>query len=359
MSDVINSAQAYSLQTSIPLSSDTETKPSAAMREAIARAEVGDEQKGEDPSVNLLTEKVAALLGKEAALFLPSGTMCNLVAIKAHTQPGEFILADRMAHVLRAETGAPGLISGVMTEAIDGLSPFGCFSADQLREAMSRISMMPYNYSAKASLVCLEQTQNFGGGAIWPLPSWQAVCEVARSGGAAIHVDGARLMNAVVASGISAAHWASTVDSVWIDFTKGLGCPIGAVLAGDRMFIEKARRVKHIVGGAMRQAGIAAGGCLYALDHHIGRLHVDHQNAKRLAEGLRALPGLRLCFGMPQTNIVFFEFEDPQRDNKAFAAAAAAKGLKLSAIGRKLRAVTHLDVSETQIDQALTIIRSL
>jgi threonine aldolase len=343
----------------IPLASDTETKPSLAMREAIMRAEVGDEQKGEDPSVNLLTEKVAALLGKEAALFLPTGTMCNLVAIKAHTQAGEFIIADRMAHVLRAETGAPGLISSVMTEPIDGLSPYGCFTADQLSEAMDRITMMPYNYAAKPSLVCLEQTQNFGGGAVWPLASWQAVCKVAKDRGAAVHVDGARLMNAVVASGISAATWASTVDSVWMDFTKGLGCPMGAVLAGDKAFIEKARRVKHIVGGAMRQAGIAAGGCLYALNHNIERLKLDHANAKRLAAGLAAIPGIKLCFGAPETNIVFFEFEDLARDNKAFASLAATRGLKLSAIGRKLRAVTHLDVSEGQIDQALTIIRSI
>jgi threonine aldolase len=343
----------------IPLASDTETKPSHAMREAIMRAEVGDEQKGEDPSVNLLTARVASLLGKEAALFLPTGTMCNLVAIKAHTQPGEFMIADRMAHILRAETGAPGLISGVMTEPIDGMSPFGCFTAEQLSEALDRITMMPYNYAAKPSLVCLEQTQNFGGGAVWPLASWQTVCAVAKAGGASVHVDGARLMNAVVASGVSAATWASTVDSVWMDFTKGLGCPIGAVLAGDRVFIEKARRVKHIVGGAMRQAGIAAGGCLYALDHNIDRLELDHANAKKLAAGLAAIPGIRLCFGTPETNIVFFEFEDSTLDNKAFAARAATLGLKLSAIGKKLRAVTHLDVSADQIDQALEIIRRI
>lgn len=343
----------------IPLASDTETQPSLAMREAIMRAEVGDEQKGEDPSVNRLTDRVAALLGKEAALFLPTGTMCNLVAIKAHTQPGEFLIADRMAHILRAETGAPGLISGVMTEPIDGMSPLGCFTAGQLGEALDRITMMPYNYAAKPSLVCLEQTQNFGGGAVWPLASWQAVCATAQAAGASVHVDGARLMNAVVASGVPAATWAHTVDSIWMDFTKGLGCPIGAVLAGDRIFIEKARRVKHIVGGAMRQAGIAAGACLYALDHNIERLKLDHSNAKKLAAGLAATPGIRLCFGVPETNIVFFEFEDPARDNKAFAAQAASSGLKLSAIGKKLRAVTHLDVNESQIDQALAIILRL
>jgi threonine aldolase len=339
----------------IALASDTETKPSLAMREAIAQAEVGDEQKGEDPSVNRLVERVADLLGKEAALFLPTGTMCNLVAIKAHTQPGDFLIADRMAHVLRAETGAPGLISGVMTEAIDGRSPLGCFTADQLSETLERITMMPYNYSAKPSLVCLEQTQNFGGGVVWPQASWQAICAVAKAQGTAVHVDGARLMNAVIASGLSAATWAAPVDSIWIDFTKGLGCPIGAVLAGDKAFIEKARRVKHLVGGAMRQAGIAAAGCLYALDHHIQRLHIDHAHAKTLAAGIAAMPGFKLCYGEPETNIVFFEFEDPARDNKAFAAAAAQRGLRLSPIGRRLRAVTHLDVSEAQIQQALDI----
>jgi threonine aldolase len=343
----------------IPLASDTETKPTPAMRQAIAGAVVGDEQKGEDPTINLLLERVAALLGKEAALFLPTGTMCNLVAIKAHTQPGEFIVADRMSHILRAETGAPGLISGVMTEPIDGHSPLGCFTAEQLQETLDRISLMPYNYSAKASLVCLEQTQNFGGGAVWPLASWQAVCQVARASGAAIHVDGARLMNAVVASGTPASTWASSVDSVWIDFTKGLGCPIGAVLAGDKAFIEKARRVKHVVGGAMRQAGIAAAACLYALDHNVDRLSQDHAHAQQLGLGLQNITGLRLSFGLPQTNIVFFEFEDSGRDNRAFAAAAALQGLKLSAVGKRLRAVTHLDVSSDNVSSALQIINRL
>jgi threonine aldolase len=343
----------------IPLASDTETKPSAAMREAIACAEVGDEQKGEDPTVNALLERVAALLGKEAALFLPTGTMCNLVAIKAHTQPGEFILVDRMAHILRAETGAPGVVSGVIPEALDGASPAGCFTVEQLSEAFDRINLMPYNYSSKASLVCLEQTQNFGGGAVWPWESWQAVTALSHARGAAVHVDGARLMNAVVASGISAARWAAHADSVWIDFTKGLGCPIGAVLVADKAFIEKARRVKHIVGGAMRQAGIAAGGCLYALDHNIERLADDHANATRLASGLQSIPGVKLSFGMPQTNIVFFEIQSEFKDSKALAADAALKGLKLSAVGRRLRAVTHLDISTAEVDRAIEIVRSL
>ncbi len=345
--------------TTIALASDTETRPTPSMREAIARAEVGDEQKGEDPTVNRLLERVCQLLGKPAALFLPTGTMCNLVAIKAHTQPGDVMIADRMSHVLRAETGAPGLISGVMTEAIDGHSPFGCFTAEQLQTAIDQITMMPYNYAAKASLVCLEQTQNFGGGAIWPLASWQAVCATARKAGASVHVDGARLMNAVVASGIEARVWAAGADSLWIDFTKGLGAPMGAVLAGDQAFIDKARRIKHVVGGAMRQAGIAAAACLHALDHHVDRLAQDHDHARELAQGLSGIGGIRLVYDQPQTNIVFFEFEDPSRDSKAFVAACAAQGLKLSGIGRRMRAVTHLDVSAAQIARALEIIRSL
>ena len=334
----------------IPLTSDTETRPTDAMRDAIAAARVGDEQRGEDPSVNELLERVADLLGMEAALFLPTGTMCNLIAVKVHTQPGDVLLAERDAHVLRAESGGAGLVSGVITEPIAGGGSAGLFSDDdgdpgagapvpgtftieELRRAIDRLATLPAPYAPPATLLCVEQTHNFGGGAIWPLARLAGVSAHARDRGLAVHMDGARLLNAVVASGVPAHEWCAHVDSAWIDFTKGLGAPLGAVLAGSRAFIAQALRYKHAFGGAMRQAGIAAAGCLYALEHHVDRLAEDHANATRLATGLAALSGLRLVYGMPQTNIVFFEPEpgtcsaaELARDGMACGGRAAAGG---------------------------------
>ena len=356
----------------IALSSDTETRPTPAMREAIAAAPVGDEQRGEDPSVNLLLERVAELLGMEAALFLPTGTMCNLISVKVHTQAGDVLLAERDAHVLRAESGGAGLISGVITEALvasDHAGAFadvdagpasaripGTFTAEDLRAALDRLTMMPAPYAPPATLLCVEQTHNFGGGSIWPLERLEAVSNLARARGLAVHMDGARLLNAVVASGVPAAHWCAHVDSVWIDFTKGLGAPLGAVLAGSRAFIAQALRYKFAFGGAMRQAGIAAAGCLHALEHHVERLAEDHANATRLATGIAALSGVRLVYGMPQTNIVFFEPDRSGLSAAELARRCGERGLRMSAIGGRLRAVAHLDVSRAQIDEALAII---
>ncbi len=357
----------------IALTSDTETRPTAAMRAAIAAAEVGDEQRREDPTVNLLLERVAELLGKEAALFLPTGTMCNLVAVKTHTRAGDLMLAERDAHVLRAEAGGAGLVSGVLTEPLlggpgtarpaagsnqgggDARIP-GTFTAAELSDALDRISAMPSPYAPPPTLLCVEQTHNFGGGSIWPRERLAAVCDRARDRGLAIHMDGARLLNAAVASGVTASDWCSHVDSAWIDFTKGLGAPIGSVLAGSREFIARAYRYKYAFGGAMRQAGIAAAGCLYALDHHIERLADDHANATLLAAGIAALPGLRLVYGMPQTNIVFFETEPDTVTAAELARRCLERGLRIGTIGGKIRAVTHLDVSRAQVDEAIQII---
>jgi threonine aldolase len=239
----------------VPLSSDTETRPTAAMRQAIANAEVGDEQRGEDPAVNALQERVAALLGKEAALWLPTGTMCNVVAIKVHTKPGDAIVAEAMAHIIRAESGGASLISGVLIEPI--ATERGIFTADQLRDAVRSVQTLPIPYGPPVRLVCVEQTHNFGGGAVWTVDELRAVSESARELGLAVHMDGARLLNATAATGVSASAFAAMTDTVWIDFTKGLGAPIGAVLAGTAAFIAEARRYKQLFGGAMRQAGIA------------------------------------------------------------------------------------------------------
>jgi threonine aldolase len=335
----------------IVLTSDTETKPTAAMRQAIAEAVVGDEQKGEDPTVNCLLERVADLLGKEAALFFPGGTICNFVAIKVHTRPADAILADHMAHIVRAESAGAAFSSGVIIEPI--ASERGIFTPEALEQSLQKLSSAPSPYGPPARLLCVEQTHNFGGGAVWQLEQLQAVCAVARQHCLAIHMDGARLLNAVVATRTSARDFAACVDSVWIDFTKGLGAPVGAVLAGTKTFIQEARRQKHIFGGAMRQAGIVAAGCLHALDHHIDRLQVDHNNAQLLAQGLNTIAGIRVRDTEPETNMVFFNVSGLGLDQASFLSLLQAQGVKMGAVGADIRAVTHLDVSRADIEAAI------
>jgi threonine aldolase len=341
----------------IPLNSDTESQPTTAMREAIASAEVGDEQQGRDPTVNLLQERVAALLGKEAALWFPGGTMCNFVAVKVHTQPADAIIADWMAHLIRAESGGVALSSGVLVEPIQ--SDRGIFTADQLGEAIDRVATVPVPYGQPVRLVCVEQTHNFGGGSVWRLDELRAIAQIARDRGISLHMDGARLMNAVTATGTPAHRFAAEVDSVWMDFTKGLGAPIGAVLAGSREFIAKARRQKHVFGGAMRQAGIAAAGCLYALEHHITRLADDHENARRLAQGLSGIAGVRLGAPIPESNMVFFDVTEIGLGNAEFLETMEAKGIRLGRVRGQIRAVTHLDVSRSDIETTIEAVRSI
>ncbi|MDX1414752.1 MAG: threonine aldolase family protein [Candidatus Promineifilaceae bacterium] len=332
----------------IDLFSDTATKPTAGMRRAMAEAEVGDEQHGTDPTVNLLLERTADLLGKEAALFLPTGTMCNLVALKTWTEPGETVIVERRAHVLRMESGGAALASGVILETID--SEHGQFDPEDVQQAMP----MEMIYTPPASLLCVEQTHNFGGGTIWSLSQLIAVSESAHQLGLKVHMDGARLLNAVVASGISAAEFAAPCDSVWIDFTKGLGAPVGAVLAGSRAYIERARRFKHLFGGAMRQAGIVAAGCIYALDHHIDRLQEDHVNAQLLAEALNSIPGVALTSRI-ETNILYFDPSGAGTTAVDFQVNMAARGVNFSRVGSEIRAVTHLDVSRQDVLKAAEV----
>lgn len=341
----------------ILLTSDTETKPTHAMRQAIATAEVGDEQKGEDPTVNRLLERVADLLEKEAALFFPGGTMCNFVAIKVHTRPADAILADHMAHIIRAESGGAAFSSGVLIEPI--ASDCGIFTSEALGRALQKISCVPSPYSPIPRLLCVEQTHNFGGGAVWSIDELRSVCDRAREHQLAIHMDGARLMNAVVASKTPAKEFAACVDSLWIDFTKGLGAPVGAVLAGSREFIQEARRHKHIFGGALRQAGIVAAGCLYALDHHIDRLQEDHENAARLAQEISAIEGIRVRNTKPETNMVFFDVSELGLDNATFLTLLQQEGVKMGAAGQYIRAVTHLDVSSADIETAIQAIAKI
>jgi threonine aldolase len=334
----------------VNLYSDTQTRPTAGMRAAIAEAEVGDEQRGADPTTRALEERVAALLGHEAAVFLPSGTMCNEIAIRLHIRPGgERMLIGRETHTLIAEAGGPAQLSGAVITEVDGDS--GMFTADTLERAIHG-SGPGGRYGPRERLVSVEQTTNMGGGRVWPLEQVRAVLEVARDAGLSTHLDGARLMNAVVASGVDAAEWAGRFDSAWLDFTKGLGAPVGACLAGSAAFIEEAWRWKQMLGGAMRQSGIVAAAGLYALDHHVERLAEDHARAKRLAEGLALLPDVELDPATVETNIVIFAVPDAA----AFTAALAAEDVEMSQFGpTRMRAVTHLDVGDEGIDRALAV----
>ncbi len=337
----------------INLYSDTQTQPTKEMRRAMADAPVGDEQRRLDPTVVKLQEMVADLLGKEAALFLPSGTMCNLIAVKTHTQPGDAVVLDRFGHIMRHETGAAGMVSGVILELIDG--DRGRFTAAQVEE----VTPLPSVYSPPPTLLCVEQTHNWGGGSVWPLGQLREVCAVAKKHGMATHMDGARLMNAVVASGVSAREFAATVDSVWIDFSKGLGCPVGAALAGSKEFIERALRYKHAFGGAMRQAGIIAAAAVYALEHHVERLAEDHANAKLLARGLSQVRGLRLSTPEPETNIVYFDVSETGMSSYDFTCKLESRGVSMVDIGTRVRAVTHLDVSRADVERAVEIVRDV
>jgi threonine aldolase len=331
----------------VDLLSDTVTRPTKAMRQFMCEAEVGDEQTLEDPTVNTLQEMVAELLGKEAALFLPSGTMCNEIAMRVHCRPGDEMIIHRTAHPIHYEAGGPAALAGVNVSALDGAR--GQYDENAVAAAIRPDS----RYMPRTRLLWVEQTSNLGGGSIWPLARIAAVTDVARRHGLRTHLDGARLMNAVVASGVAAREYARPFDSAWIDFSKGLGAPVGAALAGSREFIAEAWRLKQQMGGAMRQAGIIAAGGVFALRHNVSRLAEDHANARRLAAGLSKLPGVVLDPASVETNIVFFELKGPV-EAKQVVAALLARGVRMGAMGAKtIRAVTHLDVSAPQIDRAL------
>jgi threonine aldolase len=331
----------------INLYSDTQTRPTDGMRAAIAAAEVGDEQRGLDPTTTRLQERVAELLGHEAALFLPSGTMCNEIAMRIHVRPGgDEVLLDRTSHPVNYEAGGPAQLAGAMVRTLDGEN--GIFTPEQLEAAIRA----PGNrYAPRSRLVSVEQTTNIAGGHVWPLEAIRGVLEVARRHDMRAHLDGARLMNAVAASGVSASDFAGGFDSAWIDFTKGLGAPVGAVLAGSEDLIAEAWRWKQMIGGAFRQSGIVAAGCIYALDHHVERLAEDHENARVLAEGLAGLSGVRLDPATVETNIVIFEVDDAPA-----LVEVPADRVELQAIDAgHVRAVTHLDVSRADVDAALSV----
>jgi threonine aldolase len=315
-------------------------------------AEVGDEQKREDPTVNQMVDMVCELLGKEDAIFLPSGTMCNQIAFRVHCRPGDEIIMDDTAHTRHYETGGPAALSGATIYPLEGKR--GIFSATQVEAAIRPAS----NHFPRSRVVLVEQTSNLGGGTIWPLEVIGEVCALANRYGLARHMDGARLLNAVVATGISAQDYATHFDSVWIDFSKGLGAPVGAALAGSGAFIQEAWRWKHQFGGAMRQSGIIAAGAIYALTHHVERLAEDHANAQLLAQGLAEMSGISV--EPVETNMVFFDVSSLGLDAETFNELLMARGVRFSTIGEgRVRAVTHLDVSKTQVQKTLDLVREV
>ena len=334
----------------VNLYSDTQTRPTDGMRHAIATAEVGDEQRGLDPTVNALQERVAELLGQDAALFLPSGSMCNEISIRLHTRPGgdEYYL-HRTAHPIVAEAGGPAFLSGAMIRTLEGEG--GMFTPDELEGALRA----PGNrYEPRSRLVSVEQTTNLAGGRVWTRAGIDAVLEVARKHGLRVHLDGARLMNAAVASGVPAAEIGGQFDTVTLCLSKGLGCPTGALVAGSAERMKKARRFKFLFGGAMRQAGIIAAAGVYAFDNHIDRLADDHRHARRLAEGLVAA-GLPVDLDQVETN--FVQLDVGRLDLTSAEAIAklreAGVGMSVTIHPNVLRAVTHLDISDEDIETAI------
>jgi threonine aldolase len=330
----------------IDLRSDTVTRPTPAMREAMANAAVGDDVYGEDPTLNRLEALAAERVGKAAAVFVPSGTMANQIALRVHTEPGDAALAGHGSHMLLYEAGAPAVLAGVTMQAIgvDGL-----FDADDVRRAIAPDDP----HFPVTRLVCVENTHAQSGGRVFPLEAIRRIGALARERGLRAHLDGARIWNAEVASGVPAAEWASHFDSVSFCLSKGLGAPVGSLVCGSREFAARARRVRKLYGGGMRQAGILAAAGLFALEHHVKRLADDHANARSLAQGLAALPGVALVRD-PETNIVAFRVADAGR----FVARARERGVLIGALDREwVRAVTHLDVSADDVAEALARLR--
>src|SRR5580698_63983 len=335
----------------INLLSDTQTRPTSGMREAMARAEVGDEQIGDDPSVNILCERVASLVGKEAAVFMPSGTMCNVAATLVHCRPGDEILAHETAHIIAREGGAHAALGGFQITPLSGAD--GKFTPDTFRAALHPRT----RYQPPQTVVSVEQTANIGGGTIWKKADLDAIVKIAKSNGLATHMDGARLLNATVATGISARDMATGWDSAWLDFSKGLGAPVGAVIAGSRDFIDDVWRWKQRLGGSMRQSGICAAACIHALDHHVDRLADDHANARALSRGLAQIAGIEVQ--QPETNLVFFKPDGAGISGEKMVAALRQRGVLLAMMDGRIRACTHLDVSADMIEETVGLVREM
>ena len=337
----------------IDLISDTATRPSAGMWQAMMNAPTGDEQRGEDPTTLALCEKVAHLLGFEDAVFLPSGTMCNQIAFLVHCRPGDEVIAARNAHIVRSEGAGAAALAGAQIHPVD--TPNGIFSTKEVAPLMR-----PQRDRAPViRMICVEQTTNFGGGAIWPIGTLQDLSALARTEGLVMHMDGARLLNAVIASGHPASTHCNGFDSAWIDLSKGLGCPVGAVLAGSSDFIRQAWIWKHRLGGAMRQSGVLAAAGLYALNHNIGRLADDHANARLFADLVTNTPGIRVFPEIIESNILFLDIAETGKSTNQINAALLKNGIRLNAeSATRFRVVTHIDISREQIQTAANAIKT-
>ncbi|MBL8799436.1 MAG: low-specificity L-threonine aldolase [Planctomycetia bacterium] len=338
----------------IDLRSDTVTRPTAAMRAAMNHAEVGDDVFSEDPTVNRLEERVARLLGKEAALFVPSGTMSNQIGIKAHTVPGDELLCEASCHIYLYEVGGAAVLSGVTCRTFEG--QHGILDVNQLEGCVRPVN----DHLVRTRLICLENTHNRGGGRIYPLAKIQAISAWAKRNNLIMHLDGARLWNAVVATGIPAETWAKCFDTVSVCFSKGLGAPVGSALCGPKEFITRARKVRKLFGGGMRQAGVIAAGALFALENHVERLADDHRHLKVIARAVADTPGLHLDPADPETNILFFHIDPELGTAKDVAATLKQRGVRVHPTGpQTIRICTHLDVSAQQAEQAAEVIRTL
>ena len=333
----------------IDLRSDTVTRPTAAMREAMMAAPLGDDVLGDEPTVQALEKKIAALLGKEAALYTPSGTMANQLAIRTVCEPGDEVLAHRDSHIIHYESGAPAALAGCMIAPLEG--PRGLFEPSAVHAAVRPRDQ----HNPVSRMLVLENTHNKGGGTVWPREQFAACAAAARERGLHVHIDGARLFNACVATGCSAGDFARHADSVSVCFSKGLGAPVGSALAGSAALVARARRFRKMFGGAMRQSGLLAAACIHALDHHVARLADDHANARRLAGFVAEIKGLSLE-GAPETvptNMVFFTVDPSFGTAQDFCARLAAHGVAAIPMGPgRVRMVTHLDVAREDIDRA-------
>jgi threonine aldolase len=335
----------------IDLRSDTITRPTPAMRQAMAEAPVGDDVFAEDPTVNLLQQKVADLLGKPAALYVPSGVMSNQIAIKVQTQPGDEVIVEKDSHIFNYETGAPSILSNVQLHVIPGQR--GILRAEQLAPSVRP----PAYYMPRTALICLENTHNRAGGTIYPIEEIKRIRDFARALGIKLHLDGARLWNASVASGISPREYAQYFDTVSVCFSKGLGAPVGSALVGSEEAIQRARRFRKIIGGGMRQAGIIAAGALYALEHHIDRLKEDHEKARAFADRVSRSPILQIDLQSVQTNIVVIDISKTGKSTNEVLEELRSRGALLTdANFTSIRAVTHLDVTLEQVSRAAEIV---
>jgi len=339
---------------SIDLRSDTVTRPSQEMLQAMITSPLGDDVLGDDPTVNALQDRCASLFGKEAACFVPSGTMANQLAIRAQTQPGDEIIVHGESHIVRYEAGAAAALSGCSFAIASGERGF--FTSEDVRDLVREEDA----HLGNSKLVSLENTHNRGGGSIWSIEQLVDVCETAHDLGLLTHLDGARIWHAIVETGVDAATWARPFDTVSACFSKGLGCPAGSIVVGNRNTIHRVHRFRKQFGGTMRQTGILAGAAIYALDHNIDRLSINHQHAKLLAEGLDKLAGITCNVHNTDSNLIFFDLDPRIGDGAGFCRQLWNNGVLAEALDRqRIRFVTHLGITSQQVDQALKVVSNL